>query len=523
MTDYGLDLAVIGNGRTAALLEPSRASCGGAFRASTAIRCSAACSPATRRRASPTSCSTASRTSKSDYVRNTPIVVTELTDEQRRRGPHHRFRAALPEFRPHLPCRRNSSASSSRSPALPRITIRFRPTHNYGDADHRSRRSAAITSATGAARMPLRLTTDAPLSYIEREASFVLTRPIHMVFGTDEPFAAALGPTCRDFLDRTRDYWREWVRRLDLSYDWQDAIIRAAITLKLSNFEETGGIVAALTTSIPEAPGSRANWDYRFCWLRDAYFVVKALNRIGATRTMEDFISYILDICCRTTPRRSGRSTASCRPTRWTRRIARASRRLSRRRTGAHRQCRGRSDAARHLWQHHPRGDADVLRPPAAADGRRGAVSTCSKPLGGKAAAARARARRRHLGISRPHSAFTPIRPRCAGPAATGWRRSRSISASPMRAHHWNDVADRHPRRDDGDGLEREARRLHRGLRQRRSRCQRAAAARTRRRSSRTIRASFRPSRRSSANFCAAITLCAMPAADDFGVPEAAF
>ena len=51
-------------------------------------------------------------------------------------------------------------------------------------------------------------------------------------------------------------YWREWVRRLSIAYEWQEASIRAAITLKLTNFEETGGIVAALTTSLPEAPHS---------------------------------------------------------------------------------------------------------------------------------------------------------------------------------------------------------------------------------------------------------------------------
>ena len=72
--------------------------------------------------------------------------------------------------------------------------------------------------------------------------------------------------------------------------------IRAAITLKLSSFEETGGIVAALTTSLPESPHSGRNWDYRYCWPRDAYFVVKALNRIGATRTMEGYIEFILSI-----------------------------------------------------------------------------------------------------------------------------------------------------------------------------------------------------------------------------------
>ncbi len=54
--------------------------------------------------------------------------------------------------------------------------------------------------------------------------------------------------------------------------------------------------MAALTTSIPEGPKSGRNWDYRYCWMRDAFFVVRALNRIGATRTMEDFISYILSV-----------------------------------------------------------------------------------------------------------------------------------------------------------------------------------------------------------------------------------
>jgi GH15 family glucan-1,4-alpha-glucosidase len=119
---------------------------------------------------------------------------------------------------------------------------------------------------------------------------------MHLVFGPDEPFPGDLQSTCRDFVDRTRDYWMEWVRRLSISYDWQEAIIRAAITLKLSNFDETGAIIAAHTTSIPEAPGSGRTWDYRYCWLRDAYFVVQALNRIGATRTMEEFISFTISI-----------------------------------------------------------------------------------------------------------------------------------------------------------------------------------------------------------------------------------
>jgi GH15 family glucan-1,4-alpha-glucosidase len=76
-------------------------------------------------------------------------------------------------------------------------------------------------------------------------------------------------------------------------FEWQDAVIRAAITLKLCTYEETGGLVAALTTSIPEFAHSQRNWDYRYCWLRDSFFVVHTLNRLSATRTMEGYISYI--------------------------------------------------------------------------------------------------------------------------------------------------------------------------------------------------------------------------------------
>ena len=81
------------------------------------------------------------------------------------------------------------------------------------------------------------------------------------------------------------------MRTLAVPLEWQEAVIRAAITLKLCAYEETGAIVAALTTSIPEAPGSGRNWDYRYCWIRDAYYVVQALNRLGAVDILENYLS----------------------------------------------------------------------------------------------------------------------------------------------------------------------------------------------------------------------------------------
>ncbi len=294
MTDYGLDLAIIGNGRTAALIEPGS-------------RISWWCFP--RFDTNPVFCRLLAGDQetgftdvvlsdlvdvKSDYERNTAVVVTTLTDSK---GNVVRITDFAPRFANFDRIYRAPQLIRIIEPVagLPRISIRFRPTFGYGQPAANYTLGSNHIRYSGAG-LHVRLSTDAPLSYIEAEASFVLSRPLHMVFGADEPFPSALEPTCREFLDRTIAYWREWVRRLNLSYDWQEAMIRSAITLKLSNFEETGGIIAAHTTSIPEFPGTGRNWDYRFVWLRDAHFVVKALNRIGATQTMEDFIFYILNL-----------------------------------------------------------------------------------------------------------------------------------------------------------------------------------------------------------------------------------
>ncbi len=127
----------------------------------------------------------------------------------------------------------------------------------------------------------------------------VIDQPIALLLGPDETVDESPLLLARSMLDATRAYWQEWVRGLSIPADWQDAVIRAAITLKLCTYEDTGAVVAALTTSIPEHAGSGRNWDYRYCWLRDAYFVVQALNRLGATQTMEGFLHFIDHIVAR--------------------------------------------------------------------------------------------------------------------------------------------------------------------------------------------------------------------------------
>ncbi len=177
----------------------------------------------------------------------------------------------------------------------PRIRVRLRPASDYGAADPQqtigSNHIRYITSD-----LTLRLTTDIPLTVVREEQVFSLQEPRHLILGPDESVVDEVATVAHESFRATRDYWQSWVRGLAIPFEWQDEVIRAAITLKMCTFEDTGAVIAAATTSIPEAAGTERNWDYRYCWLRDSYFVIQALNRLGVTNTMGGFLRYIYDV-----------------------------------------------------------------------------------------------------------------------------------------------------------------------------------------------------------------------------------
>ncbi len=235
--------------------------------------------------------------SEQRYLRNTAILETLLDDGQgnvlRVTDFCPRFRRRGRFFRPMMMVRIVEAAAGR-----PVARLRLRPRCNYGAGEPEVQSgSHHLSFITPAARY--RLTTDASLRAIADEAPIVVDQPIALLLGPDETVEEAPLLLARSMLDATRAYWQDWVRGLSIPADWQDAVIRAAITLKLCTYEDTGAVVAALTTSIPEHAGSGRNWDYRYCWLRDAYFVVKALNRLGATQTMEGFLHFIDHIVAR--------------------------------------------------------------------------------------------------------------------------------------------------------------------------------------------------------------------------------
>jgi GH15 family glucan-1,4-alpha-glucosidase len=97
-------------------------------------------------------------------------------------------------------------------------------------------------------------------------------------------------------LDQTKIYWKRWCNKTPTFKQYNNEIIRSAMTLKLLNFEKTGAIIAAATTSIPEAIGEVRNWDYRFCWIRDASMVIKVISKMGHVKMVKNFIDFILNI-----------------------------------------------------------------------------------------------------------------------------------------------------------------------------------------------------------------------------------
>ncbi|GEO80269.1 glycoside hydrolase family 15 protein [Pararhodospirillum oryzae] len=228
------------------------------------------------------------------YLRNTAVLRTVLRDDA---GATIEILDFCPRFarrgrtyRPVAFARLVRPLSGS-----PRLRVRLRPTTRWGAAN------VGVTSGSNHIRyvaegQTMRLTTNAPVTYLLEERPFRIEHPLAFFLGPDESFADDLGAAVEGMHAQTVNDWRLWVRGLALPLEWQDAVIRAAIGLKLCWFEETGALLAALTTSIPEAPNTGRTWDYRYCWLRDAYYVVQALNRLGAVDVLEGYLAFLRNL-----------------------------------------------------------------------------------------------------------------------------------------------------------------------------------------------------------------------------------
>jgi len=233
-------------------------------------------------------------TSKQYYLENTNVLITEITVEA---GGAYRVTDFAPRFnqnqryyKPLMLVRKIEAIDGS-----PRIKVKCEPVSEYGKVRLTVNRGSNHIQFLGGEEN-IRLTTNIPVSYVFDEQLFVLNEPKYLALTYGEPLEAPLESTAERFLRETVQYWRTWIKHSSIATFYQKFVIRSALALKIHQFEDTGAIIAASTTSLPESPGSGRNWDYRYCWLRDTYYVITALNHIGHFEEMEKYFGYVTDI-----------------------------------------------------------------------------------------------------------------------------------------------------------------------------------------------------------------------------------
>ncbi|MFC4872863.1 glycoside hydrolase family 15 protein [Negadavirga shengliensis] len=177
----------------------------------------------------------------------------------------------------------------------PRIKITCKPVTAYG--------TKSLTPSPGSNHIrysgmdqEIRLTTNASLTYILEEKEFRLHRPVYLVFTYGKPLEAPIESTVERFLQSTTQYWRKWAKSTSIPNFHQRLVVRSALVLKIHQYEDTGAIIAASTTSLPESPDSGRNWDYRYCWMRDTYYTLNVFNHLGHFEELESYFDFIQNL-----------------------------------------------------------------------------------------------------------------------------------------------------------------------------------------------------------------------------------
>jgi GH15 family glucan-1,4-alpha-glucosidase len=218
------------------------------------------------------------------------FVVTDLmpvaSDEERRRqfGPDHELLRVVA-------CERGEVE----------LETVFDPRPGYGRERPRLRDAGKLGIRAETRSGLLTLRTDFPLKLEDAGRAIGRLRlragdAGHLSLTFADAWPAILPPlgASSDALERTVRWWRTWAERLRYEGPLRDAVVRSALALRLLVYAPSGAVVAAPTTSLPERVGGELNWDYRFCWLRDAALTVRALCGLGFGEEADAFVGWLL-------------------------------------------------------------------------------------------------------------------------------------------------------------------------------------------------------------------------------------
>jgi glucoamylase len=235
-------------------------------------------------------------TSRQYYIPNTNVLCTEFQNQQgkfRVIDCAPRFQQHERNFKPLMLIRKIELISGT-----PVIRVICDPVGEYG-----SMKPEKVTGSNHIRFLnydvQMRLTTNVSLTYISNGQPFVLDQNRYLVLTYGEPLEAPLRPTAEDFINKTVRYWQGWIKSTYVPDIYQEHVIRSALVLKLHQYEDTGGIIASGTTSLPEHHGSSRTWDYRYCWFRDSYYTLKAFNEMGHFDELERYFEFIQNVLMR--------------------------------------------------------------------------------------------------------------------------------------------------------------------------------------------------------------------------------
>src|SRR5690606_4364105 len=224
------------------------------------------------------------------YIENTNVLCTEITAADGR----YRITDFAPRYRKDSKYHRPLTMMRMIEPleGTPHIRISCRARGDYGKEAFQPEVNGSSIHYRYEEEL-LTLDTSIPADLIVEEQSFVLDQKVYLALHYGEGCVGSLMEIAEHDRQATIGYWRNWIKHATISPFAQQLVIRSALVLKIHQLQDTGAIIAASTTSLPEYPGSGRNWDYRYCWLRDSYYVLTALIHIGQFEEMEAYSNYI--------------------------------------------------------------------------------------------------------------------------------------------------------------------------------------------------------------------------------------
>ncbi len=233
------------------------------------------------------------------YIARTNLLVTDIND-----GINH---FEVIDFMPRY--RYNDDVGKMYAPpdliryfrllkGKPKFSIQYNPRLEYAEHPTTNRERIGFIKSTTEKGVydSLYLYTNANKSKVLDGSEIEITEDLFFLISYNQKLQPPTLERAYLKMQRTKVYWFNWSEKTLNFKLHNEEIARSALVLKLLTYDKTGAILAAITTSLPEAIGEIRNWDYRFCWLRDASMVIKVMTRIGHWKSAQRFMNYIIDL-----------------------------------------------------------------------------------------------------------------------------------------------------------------------------------------------------------------------------------